>query len=266
MLYLDLMKRVLLNTTYGDVEHVPVLPQSPQEQEFLKQAKRAGLRLVRERKIDMSSRLEGREWPQPQNVHCMMGQKRLDNLEQCVLDVLDKEVPGDFIETGVWRGGGTIFMRAILKAFNVNDRAVWVADSFKGLPPPDASKYPADAGDTHHQLTDLSVSRDQVEANFEKYGLLNDQVRFLEGWFSETLPKAPIKQLAIMRLDGDMYESTMDALNALYHKLSPGGYVIVDDFGYLESCKKAVMDFRQSQNILDPIQKIDWTGVYWRRG
>lgn len=265
LLYLDLMKRVLLNTTYGDAEHIPIIPQSSQEQDLLDRGKRTGLLLVRERMVDMPSRLEGREWPQPQHVHSMMGQKRLDNLQHCVFDVLNKGVPGDLIETGVWRGGGTIFMRSILKAFNVTDRTVWVADSFKGLPPPDSVKYPADAGDTHFQLPDLSVSKEKVKINFEKYGLLDDQVRFLEGWFSETLSKAPIKQLAVMRLDGDMYESTTDALIALYPKLSPGGYVIVDDFGYLESCKKAVLDFRKSRNISEPIQIIDWTGVYWQR-
>ncbi len=136
MFYLDLMKRVILNTTYGDAEHIAVLPQSSEAEDLLDYAKRAGLRVVRERKVDMLSRLEGREWPLPQHVHSMMGQKRLENLQHCVLDVLNKEVPGDLIETGVWRGGGAIFMRSILKAFNVTNRTVWVADSFKGLPPP----------------------------------------------------------------------------------------------------------------------------------
>jgi O-methyltransferase len=146
----------------------------------------------------------------------------------------------------------------------VTERNVWVADSFQGLPPPDAEKYPADAGDTLHQATFLYVSLEQVKANFEKYDLLDEQVRFLKGWFKETLPGAPIKQLAVMRLDGDMYESTMDALTALYPKLSLHGYVIIDDF-HLEGCRRAVRDFRAAHDVTDEIREIDGMGVYWQR-
>jgi hypothetical protein len=86
----------------------------------------------------------------------------------------------------------------------------------------------------------------------------------LKGWFSDTLPKAPIERLAILRLDGDMYGSTMDALNALYSKLSPGGYCIIDDF-HLDGCRKAVEDFRRDHSITAPIQEIDWAGRFWRK-
>jgi hypothetical protein len=103
-----------------------------------------------------------------------------------------------------------------------------------------------------------------VKRNFERYDLLDDQVRFLQGWFSETLPKAPIERLAVLRLDGDLYESTTDALVNLYDRLSPGGYVIVDDF-CIPACRQAVHDFRQTRGIQDEIIQIDWTGVYWRR-
>jgi O-methyltransferase len=66
-------------------------------------------------------------------------------------------------------------------------------------------------------------------------------------------------------VDGDLYESTMDALTALYPRLSPGGFCIVDDYGALEACRRAVHDFRASHGIGDPIVPIDWTGVFWRR-
>jgi O-methyltransferase len=209
------------------------------------------------------ARLDGRDWPVL--AHTMIGLKRLDNLQFCLEDVIKKGVPGDVVETGVWRGGATIMMRAVLKAYNVNDRVVWVADSFAGLPAPNASQYPADAGDTHHQLTLLSVSLEEVKANFERYGLLDEQVRFLRGWFKDTLPNAPIDQLAVARLDGDMYESTMDALTALYPKLSAGGYLIVDDYGVVPGCRKAVDDYRHAQAIREPIQDIDGWGVYWQK-
>ena len=94
---------------------------------------------------------------------------------------------------------------------------------------------------------------------------MDDQVCFLKGWFKDTLPTAPIEKLAILRLDGDMYESTMDGLRSLYHKLSPGGFLIVDDYGAVDACREAVCDFRNEHGIDDEIVKIDWGGVYWQK-
>jgi hypothetical protein len=196
----------------------------------------------------------------------MIGLKRLDNLEFCIEEVIAKGVPGDLIETGVWRGGATIFMRAVLKAYGVTDRCVWVADSFAGLPPPDAGKYPHDAGDRLHEARELAVSLEQVKANFDRYGLLDDQVRFLKGWFRDTLPTAPIERLAVLRLDGDMYQSTMDALANLYPKVSQGGYVIVDDYSAIPACRQAVHDYRSANGITEEIRDIDWTGIFWQKG
>jgi hypothetical protein len=112
---------------------------------------------------------------------------------------------------------------------------------------------------------ELAVSQEQVRANFARYDLLDDQVQFLEGWFKDTLPTAPVGALAVLRLDGDYYESTIQILEALYHKVSPGGFVIVDDYGCIEACRQAVTDFRADNAIEDPIVAVDWTGVYWRR-
>ena len=207
-------------------------------------------------------RTEGRDWPVL--AHTMIGLKRLDNIQFCVERVLADGVPGDLIETGVWRGGATIFMRAILKVYGVTDRRVWVADSFEGLPIPDPEKYPDDAGDIHHTYPTLAISLEEVRANFKAYGLLDSQVRFLKGWFRDTLPGAPIEKLAVIRLDGDMYESTMDGLVNLYPKLSTGGFVIVDDYGAVPGCRKAIEDFRQMRGIKNKMEQIDWGGVYWQ--
>jgi len=207
-------------------------------------------------------RIEGRDWPA--RAHTMIGLKRLDNLQFCVEDILTRGVPGDLMETGAWRGGATIFMRAILKARGVTDRRVWVADSFQGLPPPDPKKYPADRALNLTKFKVLAVSLEQVRENFRRYGLLDDQVQFLKGWFRDTLPSAPVKQLSVLRLDGDLYESTMIALTHLYPKLSHGGYLIVDDYGAIPACKKAVTDFRNAHAIREPIVEIDWSGVFWR--
>jgi O-methyltransferase len=210
----------------------------------------------------MGEREDGRDWPI--EAETMVGLKRLDNLQQCVTSVIRDGVPGDLIETGVWRGGSSIFMRAVLKAYGDCSRKVWLADSFCGLPQPDPARYPVDRGDTLWTYQELAISLEEVKANFSRYGLLDEQVEFLPGWFRDTLPSASITRLAVLRLDGDLYESTMDALSALYHKVSPGGFIIVDDFG-LPTCRAAIEDFRRARGITDQIHQIDWTGAFWQR-
>jgi O-methyltransferase len=197
--------------------------------------------------------------------HTMVGRKRLQNISQCLDIVRLDRVPGDLAETGAWRGGACIFMRGYLTAWDMRDRTVWVADSFEGLPIP---AVPQDSGHDFSAgpMPILAVSLEEVQENFRRYGLLDEQVQFLKGWFRDTLPAAPIDQLALLRLDGDLYESTMDALNALYHKVVTGGFVIVDDYGDFEPCRRAVEEFRGRHGITEPIVSIDWTGSYWRRG
>lgn len=220
------------------------------------------LEIVRIEPDRTDERQEGRDWPL--EAETMVGLKRLDNLQHCVTSVIRNGVPGDLIETGVWRGGSSILMRAVLKAYGDCSRKVWLADSFRGLPQPDPARYPVDHGDTLWTYKELAIPLEQVKANFARYGLLDEQVAFLPGWFRDTLPTAPINQLAVLRLDGDLYESTMDALAALYPKVSAGGFVIVDDYG-LHTCRAAIEDFRLAQGITDPIHQIDWTGVFWQR-
>lgn len=204
----------------------------------------------------------GHDWPL--KAHTMIGEKRMNNLRDAVIHVLRENIPGDLIETGVWRGGACIFMRAILAALNVTDRTVWVADSFEGLPPINAEQYPEDAKyDDLSKYAELAISLEEVQANFQKYDLLDDQVKFLKGWFKDTLPTAPIEKLALLRLDGDMYESTMDGLTNLYHKVSPGGVIIVDDYNIIPACKQAVHDFRDAHGITEHIQPIDYCAVFW---
>jgi hypothetical protein len=197
--------------------------------------------------------------------HTLLGRQRLNNLQWCTDDVLKHGVPGDFIETGVWRGGGCILIRAILKARGVRDRKVWAADSFEGLPVADPAQYPLDRDSPFHEERGFVVSLEEVRGNFEKYGLLDDQVVFVKGWFCETLPKLAGHTWAVIRLDGDMYQSTFEALVNLYPGLSPGGYVIVDDFHAVPACRQAVLDFRQNNRIKEEIQEIDWSAVYWQR-
>lgn len=266
-LYLDLLKRVLTRAGFED----PYRPLGEYRTgvlgsaiRFCRQVLRKGhIDIVRVEEQDPAALKDGRAWmPMAET---MVGLRRLDNLQECVTDVVRRRVPGDLLEAGVWRGGATILMRAILKAYGDSTRRVWVADSFQGLPPPDEDEYPADAGDRHHQAAHLRVSLEDVKANFARYGLLDERVCFLPGWFRDTLPTAPVDRLAVLRLDGDMYESTVVALRALYQKVSPGGYVIIDDYGAVEGCRAAVEDFRREQGITDQLVEIDWGGRFWQR-
>jgi O-methyltransferase len=197
-------------------------------------------------------------------LHTMVGRKRLDNIESCLAAIRKDNIPGDVAETGAWRGGAAIFMKGCLTAWDMHDRTVWVADSFEGLPVP---SLPEDAGYDFSvtKVPILAVGLEEVQENFRRYDLLDDKVRFLKGWFRDTLHVAPIKDLALLRLDGDLYESTRDSLKALYDKVSPGGFIIVDDFNDFEPCRRAVLDFRELRGIEDPIELIDWTGAFWRK-
>lgn len=247
-LYLELLKKVLTNVIYQDASHIihEVSRERDDREDY-----------------DPAARIEGRDWPTV--AHTMVGLRRLDNIHMCMDQVLTDDIPGDFIETGVWRGGVCIFMRAVLQAYGCVDRTVWVADSFEGIPETTRESHPLDQKLALHKANGvLAVSMQVVRENFRRYGLLDDQVNFLPGWFKDSLPEAPIDRLAILRLDGDLYESTIDALENLYPKLSNGGFVIVDDYA-IPGCRDAIRDFRNERNIEDPIQVIDHTGVYWRR-
>jgi O-methyltransferase len=265
-LYLELLKRVITREIAPE-RYRPIgagRGLSRVVRDLVQRALGTGeLELVRKVRYDADARRDGSD--HPVDAETMVGLRRLDNIRLCIRAVIEDGVPGDVIETGVWRGGASMYMRAVLKAYGDAERVVWVADSFEGVPPPDGDHYPADRGDPLHTIGYLAVSEASVRANFARYGLLDERVRFLAGWFKDTLPHAPIERLAVMRLDGDLYESTMDALMHLYPKLSPGGFVIVDDYAVMASCRAATEDFRRAQGIQDPLLEIDRSGVFWRR-
>lgn len=263
--YLELLKRSLTGALQQDAYTVVRRRRRLLDDESLHRLEREEVELAKRVTGELRRELEieGKgEWPLVATT--MVGMKRLENVQVCVQDVIEQGVRGDLIETGVWRGGTVILMRALLRAHGDEDRSVWVADSFEGLPPPDPDRYPEDEGSVHHLHRELAVSADEVRANFRRYGLLDQRVRFLEGWFRDTLPGLEDRRWAVIRLDGDMYESTMEALVHLYPRLSVGGYLIVDDYA-LPRCRRAVDDFRADAGITEPIERIDWTGVYWRR-
>jgi O-methyltransferase len=239
-LYLDLLIKCLSNLIYGPP------PLDPWNDGLLRRDAR-----------------HGRDRLSP--AHTMVGILRLQNVRELAQRALDSGTPGDFIETGVWRGGCCILMRGILAANAINDRRVYVADSFEGLPPPKPELFPQDEGSSLHTARELAVPLADVQANFKRYGLLDEQVVFVKGFFSDTLPRLEAGPFALIRLDGDMYESTYVALEHLYPKLSPGGFAIIDDYGAIAQCRQAVIDYRSKFNIRAPLHQIDWTAVYWQK-
>jgi len=206
----------------------------------------------------------------PDRAHTMIGRKRMDNLRYCVEKCLEDGIEGDFIETGAWRGGACIFMRGILKAHGVEDRTVLVADSFCGMPPFSNITNMYDKVKNYDLALNLKVDLETVKSNFKKYNLLDNQVKFIKGYFEDTIKEELLKKnygvekLAILRLDGDMYSSTICVLDEAYKMVVKGGFIIVDDYG-LPPCRKAVDDFRYNNNITTPMIKIDWIGVFWRK-
>lgn len=207
--------------------------------------------------IEEAQQRRGTVWPK--YAHTMVGWERLSNLQACFQQVLKDRIPGDFIETGVWRGGCCIFLAGLLKARG-DQRRVWVCDSFQGLAKPTAAEDGLDLS----KYQELVIPLEEVRANFKRYGLLDERVIFVPGWFKDTLHTLPLGQLSILRLDGDYYESTMTALNVLYPKLAPGGYCIIDDYCLL-TCTRATDDYRAAHNITDPLVKIDQSAVFWRK-
>jgi|ERR1700728_625574 len=197
--------------------------------------------------------------------HTMVGVLRLENVRVLAQRAIDQGIPGDFIETGVWRGGCCILMRGVLAANSVMDRKVYVADSFQGLPPPRPELFTQDSAFPLPMMPELAVSLDEVRTNFDRYGLLDGRVTFVKGFFSDTLPKLEAGPFALIRLDGDMYESTYVALKYLYPRLSIGGFAIIDDYGAIVPCREAVNDYRATMNIDDELHQIDWTGVWWQK-
>jgi O-methyltransferase len=271
--YLELLKQTLTASIYPEsggriiedhieprLRHPLRLLKSLAYRWVVRSCRRRSIILIKQHAFDQQRRDLGLDWPL--FGYTMVGHKRLDNIQHCVEQVLANDIPGDFAETGVWRGGSIILMRALLKVHGAMDRIVWAADSFQGMPAPAS---PTDGLDLR-SLDYLRVSLPEVRQNIARFGLLDEQVRFIPGWFSESLPQAPIERLALLRLDGDLYSSTMDALSNLYVKMSPGGYVIIDDYHSWEPCRRAVTEFLAASGTVANLREIDGSAVYWQVG
>jgi O-methyltransferase len=269
--YLNLLKKSLTASIYDESSWQLVDGPMRNETGIVPSLKRTaiaalrkrGLRIVRTKPFNADAREQGLDWPLFGLT--MVGSRRLDNLQKCIEDVLANNVPGCFVETGVWRGGSAILAKALFRSHGADDRIVWCCDSFEGMPIPSQKDISLQSDSDFSDRSFLVATLDQVKANFAKFGLLDDNVRFLKGWFCDTLPTAPVGPIAVLRMDGDLYDSTMDALKNLFDKVSPGGYVIVDDYKSWKGCRQAVDEFRKKHGIDDKIIDIDAHAVYWQK-
>lgn len=188
--------------------------------------------------------------------------------------ICNSNVPGDFVECGVWKGGSAGLMGLAMAKYDAHKkRKLHLFDSFEGLPEPseedgvDAAIY--SGGVSSGKLSSVhqcEAGLDEVQTFlFGKIGLPKSSIIFHQGWFQDTLPKLKEepKEIALLRLDGDWYESTKVCFDHLYSRLSKGGIVLLDDYNCWEGCKKATDEYREANNIKDPIVTIDNEAVYW---
>lgn len=266
--YLWLLKRSLVNLLYPELELCVDLLRKEGRVPAESQARDRYLRDIRYVQANrFDALLAAKQFgTAPRHSHTMIGCTGLDNLERCAEQVFADGVEGDFLEAGICKGGACIFLRALQIAFGEPHRRVWAADSFQGVPQCRHEADVAHAPDlTEERFPWLYCSLEAVRDNFSRYGLLDEGVHFLPGWFRDTLSVAPIERLALLRLDGDLYESTRDALEALYDKVAPGGFIVVDDYGSLDACKRAVDEFRSQQRVVAPLHCVDQHRVFWRK-
>ncbi len=195
----------------------------------------------------------------------MVKSKNLVNLYSLIERVNAMNLDGDIVECGVWNGGSAAFMAfADNHGKNGRNRAIWLFDSFAGLPRPGTNDG---AAENQHYFEGLNKgSTQQVKKAFAKLGVSLDRVRIQPGWFSSTLKRAAIERIVVLHIDADWYDSVMSVLDAYYHKVIPGGFVVLDDYGYWDGCTRALNDFMAQHNLEGiTLKQADSTGAYFQK-
>ena len=267
-LYLDLLKKCLTREIFDD-DDFDVVPRAGSLRGLaargaLKVLAARDLRLVRRGQTDPEDKLEG--LGRPAKAETMMGSRRLDFLERAVLRIVSEGVEGDFFEAGCWRGGAAIFLLGALKALGQGERLVWAADSFDGYPEPNEASSAVDRL-LWSRRDYFAVTRAEFERNVARYGVGGEGLRVVEGYFDRSLPEAGVGRLAMIRIDVDGYEGVRAVLDVLYPKLSPGGFVLVDELE-VPGCKRAIEEhFARSgrREEISPIPQRRPKAAYWRK-
>lgn len=203
--------------------------------------------------------------------YTMVGFGRLISAYDAVRVVDREHVPGAIVECGVFKGGST----AVMTMAASPERKIWMFDSFEGLPEPgaldgeQAVTYAGNRGGGALAPIDRCVGPLETVEHlfFDVLRIDRARVFIRKGWFQDTLPAArhEIGPIAVLRLDGDWYESTKVCLDNLYDLVSPGGYVIIDDYGYWEGARKAVDEFLAARGLAVELERVDESAL-WRVG
>lgn len=206
--------------------------------------------------------------------YTMASSRRLANVYQLSKLVETHKLEGAFVECGVWKGGCIAVMAYVAKKVNSN-RKIWLFDSFEGLPEPNkkdgAKALEYAQGRSSGKLEPINQCvgplDDVKEIFFSILKIDENNIVIRKGWFQDTLPiaKNEIGPIAILRVDGDWYESTKCCLENLYDNVISNGYVIIDDYSHWEGCKKAVEEFFEDRNIKVKLNKIDYTGRFFQK-
>ena len=201
----------------------------------------------------------------------MTSAERLWSLLNAVRYVVNENIPGDFAECGVWRGGSVMAMAKELGSINVTDRKIWLYDTFAGMTEPTNNDIEAGTGVTASEMlssTEIGdgnnvwcvAGRADVEANVRSTGYPFENFTFVEGDVALTLKSAVPDQISLLRLDTDWYESTRIGLEVMYPRLAVGGVCILDDYGHWQGARKAVDEYFEALGHRPYMHPIDYSG------
>jgi hypothetical protein len=191
--------------------------------------------------------------------------ERMYALYQATRYVVEREVPGDVVECGVWRGGSSMLAAMTLARAGDEQRALHLFDTFEGMTRP-TEEDGGEAFAEWSRLQDDDVNRwcyaalDEVEGNMRSTGIGSDRVRLIQGRVEDTIPEAAPTSIAILRLDTDWYQSTYHELRHLFPRLSPEGVLIIDDYGRWDGARQAVDQYFEETGERILLNRIDPTG------
>jgi O-methyltransferase len=198
--------------------------------------------------------------------YTMVTNKNLIALYRLVQHVDKMGLPGDIVECGVWNGGSAAIMGvAAQKTNNCKNRRLWLFDSFEGLPPP--TEKDGDLERRNYFAGWCKGDANKVRWIFGKLGVPLEVVSIVPGWFDKTLRGSPVNCIAILHVDADWYDSVKLVLDVFYDKVTPGGFIILNDYGAWPGCNQAVNDFFAEQNLNESCLTIvePSTGAYFQK-
>lgn len=196
----------------------------------------------------------------------MVTSKNLISLYNLVQRANTQDVPGDIVECGVWNGGSAVMMASAMQdaSMPVPQRSIWLFDSFQGLPPP--SERDGDAEQESYFEGWCKGDQANVERAFNTFDLPLSNVKIVPGWFNDTLHTAAVSQIAVLHIDADWYDSVKIVLDTFYDRVAPGGFVMLDDYGYWKGCDRAVADFFTERGITNiTIKQTDHGGAFFQK-